>query len=336
MFPVFGQPMANPPAPYHDGNAAAPPAPYIGGNAAAPPAPYVGGNAAGQSAPYTSGNAMAGIVKSWNGSKGYGFITAEGVAGDIMFLRSELPVDAKEVRGKFLEGKTVKFEIQAGNAGKAQATKISIAANEGDFMAGVIKSYSDKHGYGFIASSMCPGSDIRFNRQDFDALMPGANLRDQLVIFQTQLTPDGKLRASKIMFQSNKIAQNFKMTSMMGFGKGGFGGYGGYGFAKGGMGGYGGMPGMGGMGGYGGKGGFDRPKISVSSTGQRANGVVKSYNTSRGFGFITCPGSPADVFFMRTDLPEAARASNVQNCSVNFEVMRTSDGKLRAASINTF
>merc|ERR1719223_2493194 len=112
---------------------------------------------------------------------------------------------------------------------------------------------------------------------------------------------------------------------MMVFGKGGFGGF----VGKGGY-------------GYGGKGNFGnfghggpRPNISVSSTGQHANGVVKSYNAGRGFGFITCQGSPADVFFMRSDLPEAARASNVQGCSVSFELMRTSDGKLRAANIIT-
>jgi len=269
------------------------------------------------------GSKTGGIVKSWNGSKGYGFISATGMAGDLMFLRSELPVEAKEVRGKFLEGKTVRFEVQAGNSGKAQATKIEIIANQGDFLAGQIKSFSDKHGYGFITSSMCPGQDIRFNRQDFDALMPGANLRDQLVIFQTQTTPDGKLRVSKIMFQSNKIAQNLKM---MGFGKGAFGGFGGKGAY--------GFPGGGGKGGFGNFAG--RPNVSVSSTGQHANGVVKSYNAGRGFGFITCQGSPADVFFMRSDLPEAARSSNVQGCSVSFELMRTSDGKLRAANITTF
>jgi len=275
-------------------------------------------------------NKITGSVKSWNGSKGYGFIKAPGVATDLMFLRSELPPDAKEVRGKFLEGKTVKFEVHPGNQGKAQATKIEIMPVPGEFLAGQIKSFSEKHGYGFITSSMCPGSDVRFNRQDFDLLMPGVNLREQLVIFQTQTTPDGKLRVSKVMFQSSKIAQDLKM----GFGMGPMGPHG---FGKGGF-----FPG-GGYGAYGGKGGFGNygprpkgPSVSVTPTGQFANGVVKSYNAGRGFGFISCQGSPADVFFLRSDLPEAARSAGVQGCSVNFELMRTSDGKLRASQITTF
>jgi cold shock CspA family protein len=114
----------------------------------------------------------SGIVKSWNGSKGYGFLSSQQINGDIMFLRSHLPTDAKEVRGKFLEGKTVNFDLTTGPDGRAQGANIQITAVEGDFVAGEVKTYSERHGYGFIISSSLKG-EVRFNRTDLDALNPG-------------------------------------------------------------------------------------------------------------------------------------------------------------------
>lgn len=151
---------------------------------------------------------QTGTVKSWNGERGFGFIQAPGLAGDAMFMRTDLPLDVKEVRGKFLDGRVVTFVLNL-TTGKVKATEVELVLTgaEDEFLAGTIKSFSDRHGYGFISSSMVEG-DVRFQAMDLQSLSPGVNPTGQLVIFQRQAMPDGKLRANKVMFQSKKIAEN--------------------------------------------------------------------------------------------------------------------------------
>ncbi|CAE8678122.1 unnamed protein product [Polarella glacialis] len=325
----------------------------------------------------------SGIVKSWNGSKGYGFLSSQQINGDIMFLRSHLPTDAKEVRGKFLEGKTVNFDLTTGPDGRAQGANIQITAAEGDFVAGEVKTYSERHGYGFISSSSLM-SEVRFNRSDLDALTPGIDLRGELVICKVNQMPDGKLRAEKIMFQSSKIANRLKAGGLMGFGKGFGKGYGnndygmdGKGFAKGGFGkggfGDGGQDeGQGAQGvvisyvsgkGYGflkcGKSPCDvyfkspdvyQPGMIVGftlkinkdgkpsainlqpgiSSGQTYTGTVKTFLENKGYGFISIPGQPSDVYFNKDLAPAALQNSSLQGKSVRFTVQVTADGKARA------
>merc|ERR1712032_1259360 len=173
----------------------------------------------------------SGMVKSWNGVKGFGFISSDQIHGDVMFLRTDLPPDTKEVREKFLSGKSVTFNATSGPDGRARASNVEISAVEGDFMAGEIKSFSEKHGYGFINSSGCAG-DVRFGVSDMDPLKPGAMIKGELVLFKAEQMPDGKVKATKVMFQSSKIASRLKaspgmqaggMQAMMGGGFGNFG-----------------------------------------------------------------------------------------------------------------
>merc|ERR1712032_1322933 len=81
-------------------------------------------------------------------------------------------------------------------------------------MAGEIKSFSEKHGYGFINSSSCAG-DVRFGVSDMDPLKPGAMIKGELVLFKAEQMPDGKVKASKVMFQSSKIASRLKASPGM-------------------------------------------------------------------------------------------------------------------------
>jgi len=157
-----------------------------------------------------------GVVKSWNGMKGYGFIACDEYAGDIMFSRNELPDDAREVQGKFLEGKLVYFEAVEGPDGRAKAASVQLLALEGQGITGKIKSFSEKNGYGFISSSALE-QDVRFQASDLSSMPPGGNLMGQLVTFTTHPRPDGKLLARQLMFQQSpgKAAMN------MAFGKGG-------------------------------------------------------------------------------------------------------------------
>jgi len=159
---------------------------------------------------------ITGSVRSYNGSKGYGFISGPpGPFNDVMFARNELPIDAKEVRGNFLEGRTVNFDAQLKPDGRAKATSVQIIAEEGKELPGVIKSYSERHGYGFLTST-CLEDDVRFQASDFPPLKPGVELKGGLVLFETmQSSGDGKLKVAKVMFQTKKIAEQFLASSGM-------------------------------------------------------------------------------------------------------------------------
>merc|ERR1719331_1511024 len=128
-----------------------------------------------------------------------------------MFSRAELPEDAKEIRGKTLENRTVTFDGQVQPDGRAKATRVVIPYSEGDKCPGKIKSYSHKHGYGFVQCSSLT-EDIRFNRNSFQpplAAAEGTDLRGALVLLEMTHTDDGKNRAEKIQFQTKKVAERF-------------------------------------------------------------------------------------------------------------------------------
>merc|ERR1712037_266264 len=203
-------------------------------------------------------------------------------------------------------------DAASGADGRARASNLQISAAEGELMAGAIKSFSERHGYGFIESSCCPG-DVRFSMSDLDSLNPGANLKGELVLFKANSQPDGKIQASKVMFQSGKIASRLKagggmqggmmagmqggmMAGMQGGMQGGAMQFGGQGMKRG-------AQSMGG--GFGKK--QNTGAVATMSTGNHLSGMVKSFNTGKGFGFISAAGVPGDIFFMKSALPAPAQ-----------------------------
>jgi len=66
---------------------------------------------------------LAGVVKSFNAAKGFGFISCQGLAEDIFFLRSELPGGL--ATGHTEPGQIVSFEIQLTPDGRYRANRIS-------------------------------------------------------------------------------------------------------------------------------------------------------------------------------------------------------------------
>ncbi|CAE8640420.1 unnamed protein product, partial [Polarella glacialis] len=309
---------------------------------------------------------LTGTVRSYNGAKGFGFITGQGAFADVMFSRMELPEDTREVRGKFIENRLVSFDAMIKPDGRAKATSVMLMPQQGLGNPGTIKSYSDKHGYGFVSSHSLPGSDAHFKKGDFSNPVSGGNLQGELVIFEADTLPDGKMRVTKIQFQSAKIAEKVNGGASMGMGMG--------------MG----MPNMMGanqvmqqmnqmnpgmpmaqqmammqalqmqqmgMGMQGMKrgasdmmgGAFKVAKtadVAVTTTGQIMNGSVKSYNPQKGWGLIASPGIPSggsgasgDVFFMKSNLPMEVRDTNVTGQSVTFELVQTNDGKYRAQNV---
>merc|ERR1719497_94898 len=74
--------------------------------------------------------------------------------------------------------------------------------------------------------------------------------------------------------------------------------------------------------------------VPTMSTGNHMTGMVKSYNTGKGFGFISAAGVPGDIFFMRTALPEHAQENRgLAGQAVSFELATTMDGKMRAENV---
>jgi len=347
---------------------------------------------------------LSGIVRSYNGSKGFGFITGQGIFSDVMFSRHELPEDAREVRGKFLEGRQVVFDAVISHDGRAKSTGLIIPNSDGVFLPGMVKSYSEKNGYGFISSSSIPSEDIRFSKADFPPLIPGINLKGALVIFQKQKQTDGKLRVIKIQFQTARIAEKFKTFSGLDSSDQGaahpsyqptiggmltgmvksFSEKNGYGFIRipgqpsdimfgksdvsGGSiivgtnvqfllamaqdgrvrakqvhphaaavtNGKGGVVAQQGLKGGGGKRTSSMPTLLAAPSGMRMSGTIKSFNLSKGFGFITSPQLSGDIFFMKSNLPAEVQDSpnpHLPGQAVEFELMHTQDGNLRAQNL---
>eukprot|EP00933_Yihiella_yeosuensis_P017524 TRINITY_DN14612_c0_g1_i1.p1 TRINITY_DN14612_c0_g1~~TRINITY_DN14612_c0_g1_i1.p1 ORF type:complete len:317 (+),score=74.42 TRINITY_DN14612_c0_g1_i1:79-1029(+) len=305
----------------------------------------------------------SGTVASWNGRKGFGFITCPALpGGDVMFSFSEMPDDCREVQGKFLTGRNVTFNAQQNPDGRYKATAVVVPYEEGKEIAGKITSYSEKNGYGFITSS-CLTTDARFERSHLPSSLPmGANLQGALVLAEIMPMPDGKLRVQKLMFQKKEIAERLS----------------------------GGMPAMGGMGGGQKRGAgamsggmvmmpqvdmnqvtqmaammgmpvqmvlahiqaqqaqlsgmmmgqpvakAPRVEVQQTPTGQYTQGMIKSYNGLKGFGFIGAVGLQQDAFFFKDALPQEYQSSEGRELtgkSVQFEIVNTSDGKMRAANV---
>lgn len=345
----------------------------------------------------TMAGGISGTVKSWNGNKGFGFIEGSVMETDVMFSRNELPEECKNVHGKFLCGRAVTFQASQGPDGRYKATSVSVPYAEGWPVAGRIKSYSEKHGYGFIVSNQLT-QDVRFDRNAIDAA-PGAGLVGQLVVVELAPRPDGKLNAGRVLFQDTTFSARSNLAgnppaSPGAFpnGRGGADGLNsmvgvvkmfnfrsGTGYLT--VSGYAGdvvfnatdpnilvggmvsfsplsasdgrlwannvspIPSMGSMGGPisvakrplpSTNGAGAKKQRTEISTGQYASGSVKNYNERKGFGFIACDGLADDIFFMRTWLPaefREATGSDLTGTSVNFELLKTQDGKYRAQNI---
>lgn len=267
---------------------------------------------------------FSGVVKSWNGSKGYGFITSELVNGDVFFSRNELPPEAREVRGTFLEGRQVSFEAAEGTDGRVKATSVAILAMEGQPLAGIIKSYSEQNRYGFVQSSSL-SDDVRFQSSDLPPMPPGVNLKGKPVIFEMQQLADGKLRVTKIQFQTSKIAAAVT-----------HGGGGGGAWVPGGAGAWvgGGFGAHGGGGAFGGMMALPAAPHAAAYQSQRQNGSltgsVKSFSERHGYGFITSPGQGGDIKFGKVDL---LVESISPGAFVSFILATSPDGRLQAKQV---
>ncbi|CAE8700594.1 unnamed protein product [Polarella glacialis] len=142
--------------------------------------------------------------------------------------------------------------------------------------------------------------DIKFGRNE----LAGDNVSTgESVSFSAVQSPDGRITASNV----SSLGGGMKRPAS----------------AMGGMG----MMGMGAV---------KSPAVTETPTGRSAYGMIKTYNGQKGFGFISSPAIPGDVFFMRTSLPaevQSLHGNDIQGKNVNFQVSQTSDGKMRAQDV---
>mmetsp|Transcript_129860 Transcript_129860/g.252999 ORF Transcript_129860/g.252999 Transcript_129860/m.252999 type:complete len:459 (+) Transcript_129860:63-1439(+) len=262
---------------------------------------------------------LVGIIKSWNSAKGFGFITSDQVDGDVFFSKSELPPEAREVHGSILEGREVNLDSRTGPDGRARATMVQIVATEGKPLLGVIKSYSDRHRYGFITSSALT-EDARFQATDLPpglSLM-GTNLKGHFVTFDVQQLPDGKVRVKTMQLQGQSGANVNPVTADPPT----------FSAAA-----------------------FPRPPARIQpwsphprppamppppagvppSAGSMLKGTVKSYSDRHGYGFINAPGQVVDIKFAKQDLLSPSIAAGTL---VSFVPITTPDGRMQARQVS--
>jgi len=168
----------------------------------------------------------------------------------------------------------------------------------GGVQSGIVKSYSTKNGYGFI---MIPGQqgDIKFGASDLngDGVEQGAQ-----VSFEAALLPDGRVQAKNVQPQQGAKRQGGPIMPLT---------------PK--------RPNMGG----------GAPFGAGGQEGEWVEGSVKSYNAAKGFGFISCPGQPSDIYFASSSIsPPQAVQEIAPGQGVSCELNYAPDGKLRAKSVS--
>lgn len=177
--------------------------------------------------PTQHGDVTSGKVKSWNANKGFGFLTADDIEGDIFFARDRLPDRLKDVHA--LENLTMVFELIKGDDGKLQArnmktpnddqpqgggmNKRQFQGNDMDMgpskrmnvgfgghinsgrVSGYVKSYSAQTGYGFIVSNQ-HNQDIVVYDKELQSI--GELTKGDFVEFELRITHNGKPQATNV------------------------------------------------------------------------------------------------------------------------------------------
>jgi len=292
-----------------------------------------------------SSTMLFGYVKMCDHSSGFGTIQAPGIAEDIYF-RIEPGMSAST-------GQQVHFDLDWAPDGSALATSVILGSEPADSTIstsavpsaspleagplaspllsdtvdylGVIKSYGENKGFGFVTAAE-PHADVYFQKRDLTQgaliiLQSGFGLVGIPVTFKVQKTPDGRkwharaitptLEAQALQGVKHHAPTPCQAT----------------------------MPPV--------KAPRTGPVDTVPSTpvpgigGQpslRVTGTIKSFNVAKGFGFISGDGISGDVFFLRTELPAGVAAMltgglELSGRGVNFDLSITPEGKLRAKGV---
>lgn len=164
---------------------------------------------------YGASSSNYGTVKTFLAEKGFGFIeSAVPSEGDVFFSKTELSPDLQAAESnKELKGKPVQFEITIGKDGRSRAANVQLcslelveraAANapkpKGTPSSGTVKSFSERHGYGFVALENDAG-DAQFRGSDLSPELAalGSALAGRMVKCHIHELADGKYKATEIV-----------------------------------------------------------------------------------------------------------------------------------------
>eukprot|EP00931_Biecheleriopsis_adriatica_P013957 TRINITY_DN11552_c0_g1_i1.p1 TRINITY_DN11552_c0_g1~~TRINITY_DN11552_c0_g1_i1.p1 ORF type:complete len:549 (-),score=120.47 TRINITY_DN11552_c0_g1_i1:58-1629(-) len=183
---------------------------------------------------------------------------------------------------------------------------------------GTVKSYNSEKGYGFIVSPQVP-SDVMFGRSDIPEVLRVQRLAGCEVDF-TLATDKGKGKGNKVAdiqfitmptdnqaWESSSADAGISGTGVGGKGAGGTV--------------------------VGGKGAGGKGAASPASGPCIYQGKIKSWSSSKGFGFVTSPQAPADIMFGRNDIPEQLRNSDLTGVEVGFDLAKDSTKGLRCSRL---
>lgn len=155
---------------------------------------------------------MSGVVKSFNGQRGWGFISSQAIGADIYFKSSDGSI-AQGMRVEFspftmpdgnvqardvVESDGGPFDDTAFQPPPAKLRKVSPAGRPPSTPSGqhqgVVKSFNAHNGWGFID---CDGTDIYFKRTSLPYLQQQTpDLVGSVVAFEVIMTADGKPQAA--------------------------------------------------------------------------------------------------------------------------------------------
>jgi len=291
------------------------------------PAAAAAAISAGQHTVLNDGAELMGKVKSYSESKGYGFINVSGEAVDLYFQTRDLTPDTRHQlsQGISLSGAVVCFWLQAlpdGKCGKWRARDVSLAAESA---AGEVTGADGKRSAAVAldATQLIAGTPpMKQQRlETLEALqgmsgmaameaLPGMTGMTAVETMQGMTTVDALTGMAAGATQAGAIppppppAPAAAVADLVA----------------------GACPAV-------------VPPRLMSGTSEpttaRLGGAVKSFNSAKGFGFISCQGMSDDIFFLRSELPGGLATGHVeQGQIIGFDIQLTPDGRYRAARIS--
>lgn len=281
-----------------------------------------------------------GAVVSWGAQKGFGFIKSDAVEGDVFFGRACLPPELKEVagRGFELKGRNVVLDLNddEGARGKLVAASVRLAVCEGETCTGLIRSFDDMSGKGWIdcASIDC---GLGYSVGELPPQLQGGGLPAETVVqFVVGYAADGTFEAKQLRTVNAAASGGLAHGGLAAGGKGGVVAQGAFGIAS--------MPSfvpsapqaaavgnpyVGGKGGLAtGKSGAGATMATPLQDGVRLQGTVKTYNQGRGFGFLQSASVPGQDMYFKGEGLEIA-----QGLTLCFSLKVMPDGKLQAREV---
>lgn len=257
--------------------------------------------------------------------------------------------------------------------GKLAARSVWLKVADGEQCVGTVKSYNPMKGFGFLGSSSLEGHDFFFAKRDVPQNLHASRLEGRIAVFTVSCAADDKLQAKSLIFDEAPAQIPMPIPVMgfprMSFPPGmpmqrmtpqipgnepgqvmhgtvvSFNGSKGFGFIKcihtnGDV--Y--FRDLGGSHPVGSQVSFHlkiTPDGKLQGVNVAANldqgesyaGIVSSYSTKNGYGFVTVPGYPEDVYFKKELVPATLQECELRGKYAYVTVQLTRDGKAQASLI---